>query len=193
MVQAEEEANEEKEKGNITLEEEEDFFNLFFLYICYIIMEYTKETNLIRVARNGDISRVREYLDRGADPNFRDYLGNTALIYASLRGLNNIAELLLDNGANPNIRNRHGNTALMIAESRRNYDITRLIRDHIRLQKARQRLAFATYLLGNDTPMYDLDYDVTARIAEYVNDLDQYGSGKRRRKRKIYTRRRSFF
>ena len=92
----------------------------------------------------------------------------------------------------------------MIAERRGHNDTARLIREHIGLKNARQRLAFATRLLGNDD---DLDYDVTARIAEYVNDLDQYGSGRRsrrskrrrssskrrKRKRKNYTRRRSFF
>ena len=80
----------------------------------------------------------------------------------------------------------------------KDYDgVVRLIRNHIRLQRARQRLGFATFLLGDNTHMDDLDYDVTTRIAKYVNDLDQYGSGRRsssssrsRRKRKYYTRRR---
>ena len=116
--------------------------------------------DLIRAAKRNNIGRVREYLDRGADPNIID------------RSYIKIAP--------------------MIAESRGHNDVARLIRDHIRLQRARQRLAFATLLLGND----DLDYDVTSRIADYLHDLDQYGSGKRsssRRKRKNYTRRRRFF
>ena len=105
----------------------------------------------------------------------------------------------MDNGADPNIRDHDGETALMIAESREHNDVARLIRDHIRLQRARQRLAFATYLFGDDD---DLDYDVTTRIADYLHDLDQYGSGskrsssrskRRRRKNKYYTRRTRFF
>ena len=81
-----------------------------------------------------------------------------------------------------------------------NYTAT-LIRDHIGLQKARQRLALATFFISHledDAPMYDLNYDVTSLIADYLHDLDQYGSGRRRsklnsRKRKNYTRRRRFF
>tara|TARA_B100000424_G_C22911368_1_gene484863 strand:- start:668 stop:1174 length:507 start_codon:yes stop_codon:yes gene_type:complete len=166
---------------------------------------------LIDAAKNGNIERVREYLDSGADPNFReDSLGNTALIEASWEGNSDIVKLLLDNGADTNIRDNYGDTALMIAKYKddvekskyfnfskdfsKNYDVVvRLIRNHINLQRARQRLAFATYLLGDD----DLDYYVTTRIAKYVNDLDQYGSGRRRskrrkRKRKYYTQKRSF-
>ena len=110
-----------------------------------------------------------------------------------------IVNLLLDNGADPNIRDSNGYTALFWAKRKKNYDIATLIRDHIGLQKATQRLAFATFLnsrFGDYMPIDDLDYDVTARIAEYVNDLDQYGSGRRRSKRssknKYYTRRRFF-
>ena len=105
-------------------------------------------------------------------------------------GNSDIVKLLLDNGADTNIRDNYGDTALMIAKYKddvekskyfnfskdfsKNYDVViRLIRNHINLQRARQRLAFATYLLGND----DLDYDVDARIAKYVNDLEPYGWG----------------
>ena len=153
--------------------------------------------DLFRAAKWNNIGRVREYLDSGANPNIidRSYNNYTALIYASSRGRVEIVELLLDRGAVPDIRNDQGDTALMIAERRGHNDVARLIRDHIGLQKARQRLAFATYLLGDKD---DLDYDVTARMAKYLHDLDQYGSGRRRskrnsRKRKNYTRRRRFF
>ena len=129
------------------------------------------------------------------DSNIQNIYKDTALIRASSQGNTEIVELLLDRGADPYIRGRGGMTALMIAERIGQDDVATLIRDHIRLQKARQRLAFATYLLGDDD---DLDYDVTAQIADYLHDLDQYGSGRRRskrnsRKRKNYTRRRRFF
>ena len=88
--------------------------------------------------------------------------------------------MLLDNGADPNIHMLNGETASMIAKRQGHNDVARLIRDHIGLQKARQRLAFATFLLGDNTHMDDLDYDVTTRIADYLHDLDQYGSGSKR-------------
>ena len=177
---------------------------------------YNNYTALIYASSRGHTEIVELLLDNDADPNIQNNGNKTALYFASWLGNSDIVKLLLDNGADPNIRDEYGDTALMIAEYKddvekskyfnfskdfsKNYDVVaRLIRDHINLQRARQRLAFATYLLGDD----DLDYDVTSRIAEYVNDLDQYGSGRRRsssskrsssrrRRRKNYTRRRFF-
>ena len=164
-------------------------------------------TALIKASMLGKGDMAEFLLVRGADPNIKNIKGDTALINAARysNSILNLAEgtdyikvveLLLRHGADPNIRNWNDKTASMIAERVGADDIARLIQDHFRLQKARQRLAFATYLLGDNTPMDDLDYDVTARIAEYVNDLDQYGSGKhsrrKRRKNKYYTRRRFF-
>ena len=176
-------------------------------------------TALIKASMLGKGDMAEFLLVRGADPNIQNIKGDTALMNAA-RYSNSIlnieegtdyikvVELLLRHGADPYIRNWNGKTASMIAERVGADDIARLIRDHFRLQKARQRLAFATYLLGNDD---DLDYDVTARIADYLHDLDQYGSGskrssrsssrseqsrrsrRRRIKNKYYTRRRSFF
>ena len=170
------------------------------------------DTALIKKSAHGKGDMAEFLLDIGADPNIKNIKGDTALMNAARysNSILNLAEgtdyikvveLLLRHGADPNIRNNYGKTASMIAERVGADDIARLIRDHFRLQKARQRLAFATYLLGDNTPMDDLDYDVTARIAEYVNDLDQYGSGSKRsssrrrrsRRRRNYTRRTRFF
>ena len=71
--------------------------------------------DLIRAARNGDIQRVSELLDSGADPNIRDRNGYTALIFAA-RGANiEIVKLLLNYGADPNITENYGDTAIMMA------------------------------------------------------------------------------
>ena len=118
--------------------------------------------DLIPAVVDGDIIRVRELLDSGEDPNTREhYTNRTALMIASEYGHTEIIRLLLDRGADPNSIGIYGRTALMIAESEGNDDITRLIRDHIGLQKARQRLAFATRLLGDDN---DLDYDTMTNV-----------------------------
>ena len=174
------------------------------------------DTALIKKSAHGKGDMAEFLLDIGADPNIENIKGDTALMNAARysNSILNLAEgtdyikvveLLLRHGADPNIRNWNGKTASMIAEREGADDIARLIQDHFRLQKARQRLAFATFLLGDDTPMDDLDQDVTSRMANYLHDLDQYGSGKRsssrskrssrkrRKKNKNYTRRRIFF
>ena len=82
--------------------------------------------DLIQAAESGNIERVRELLDRGADINSQDDYGlrlrlrvgyaNTALIFASYQGHTEIVKLLLDRGADPNIQNDKGYTALKLTE-----------------------------------------------------------------------------
>ena len=67
--------------------------------------------DLIREVERNNIGRVRELLDRGADPNFRGSFG-TALFEASHNGLTEMVRLLLDRGADPNIIDISGFTAL---------------------------------------------------------------------------------
>ena len=107
-----------EKKINITLDEG-DFFNLFFFFICYFIMD------LIDAVRSGDIQNVRELLDRGADPNSRGRFGNTALIVAAWNGLTEIVELLLDRGADPNFEDNIGRTALIEASEEDHAEIIR--------------------------------------------------------------------
>ena len=63
---------------------------------------------------NNSKNNIQLLLDNGANPNIKDKLGYTALMYASIHN-NQVVELLLDNGANINIQNNDGETALMIA------------------------------------------------------------------------------
>ena len=161
-----------------------------------------------------DLEFSKLLLQYNANPNIRDNDGNTPLYKAFMKNNTDKMELLLQYGADPYIQNDrgrnifnfpidvHNNDPFFGRPGRRIEESTiQFVKDYVGLQKARQRLAFATYLLGDNTRMDDLDYDVTARIAEYVNDLDQYGSGSKRssrrrrrsRRRRNYTRRRIFF
>ena len=161
-----------------------------------------------------DLEFSKLLLQYNANPNIRDNDGNTPLYRAFMKNNTDKMELLLQYGADPYIQNDrernifnfpidvHNNDPFFGRPGRRIEESTiQFVKDYVGLQKARQRLAFATYLLGDNTRMDDLDYDVTARIAEYVNDLDQYGSGskrssrrsKRSSRRRNYTRRTRFF
>ena len=74
--------------------------------------------SLIDAARNGDIQRVQELLENGADINSIGYDGDTALIRASDKGYVDIVKLLLDYGADPNIQSEEGgDTALILAST----------------------------------------------------------------------------
>jgi hypothetical protein len=131
--------------------------------------------------RRGYIDIVRMLLDNGADPNIRNNSGDTALMMAESKGYNNVARLIRDHI------------------------------DLRRLQRPQQNLAFMKYFLDRDD--LDIDTasrifgnersynpgvsrrtrdehhshmmleDENAMMADYLNTLNQYGSGKRRSKR----------
>ena len=79
---------------------------------------------LMLASRRGYVNIVKMFLDKGAQVNYRDPLGDTALIYAStlifankseIINLNKITKLLIDRGANVNFKSVNGMTALMYA------------------------------------------------------------------------------
>ena len=113
-------------------------------------------------------------LQYNANPNIRDNDGNTPLYRAFLKNDTDKMELLLQNGADPYIQNDngrnifnypidvHNNDPFSGRPGRRIEESTiQVVKDQINLQKARQRLAFATRLLGNDD---DLDYDTMTNV-----------------------------
>ena len=66
-----------------------------------------------RLERYAEI--VELLLDSGADPNIKNYRGNTALMMASVKGYSDIVRLLLERNADPNIQNNEGYTSLIWA------------------------------------------------------------------------------
>ncbi len=61
------------------------------------------------------IDELKFYLDNGADINFQDENGSTALMLASRRGLNKIVFFLLDNNADVDMKDNSGLTAITYA------------------------------------------------------------------------------
>ena len=65
--------------------------------------------------RGGNVARVRELIDRGADVNVRNHRGQTALHCAAKAGFIDIATLLLDHGADIDAQDDNGETPLATA------------------------------------------------------------------------------
>ena len=65
--------------------------------------------------RGGNVQRVRDLLDRGADVNVRNHKGQTALHCAAKAGFDRIVALLLNRGAEVNAKDDKGKTPLAIA------------------------------------------------------------------------------
>src|SRR3989338_7873432 len=62
-----------------------------------------------------DLEKINDSLDKGADINVINELGETSLVEASMNNYTDIVELLLKRGANPDFRGRGGYTALITA------------------------------------------------------------------------------
>lgn len=73
---------------------------------------YTNALNVAITADRPDIVEI--LLSHGADPNYRDPSGRTALVYAVVTN-EEILKLLLAHGADPNIADRNKRTPLMLA------------------------------------------------------------------------------
>ena len=86
--------------------------------------------DLIDAVQNGEIDRVRELLDSGVNPNFRNIVSDSPLISASFDGHTEIVKLLLESGADPNIGYRHGYTPLIFASKKGHSDVARLLLEH---------------------------------------------------------------
>jgi len=95
---------------------------LRFLLIVFIIAfmpTYSLagiDDDLINASINGDTSKVRNLLTKGAKVNAKDSDGVTALMWASEKGHTEVVKVLLAKGADVNIRESSaGMTALMVA------------------------------------------------------------------------------
>ncbi|KAJ5656115.1 hypothetical protein N7507_008065, partial [Penicillium longicatenatum] len=64
---------------------------------------------------NEDMVLITSSLDKGADPNTKNYFGQTPLLWAAERRDMVLVEELLDKGADPNTENDFGQTPLLIA------------------------------------------------------------------------------
>jgi superfamily II DNA or RNA helicase len=73
---------------------------------------------LFEACKRGDVKRVEELLDEGANPNARDERGRTPLHYAVLSGAEKIVELLVSRKAEVNARDAEGKTPLHYAVQR---------------------------------------------------------------------------
>ena len=69
----------------------------------------------MEAAENSNLEVVRLLLDKGADPNENDSLGNTALTYAISQEQWDMVTMLLNRGADPNAPCNPWSTPLSIA------------------------------------------------------------------------------
>lgn len=84
---------------------------------------------LIHAAQSGDTVKVQSLLNKGADIEAKDDIGNTPLITAANVGNTDVTELLLKRGANIEASNFMGQTPLIMAASSGQTEVLRLLLD----------------------------------------------------------------
>ena len=81
-------------------------------------------------ALRNDVEKIKELVDAGADLNVRKGGGYTALIWVSLTGQEEVAELLVKGGADVNLVCNDGLTALVGASRNGRKNIVQLLLDN---------------------------------------------------------------
>ncbi len=95
-----------------------------------VVASTITESGLRKDTVISNINSTIDALNKGANINYQDKKnGNTALMYASLKGYEDMVKFLLDKGANVNIQNNVGDTALSFAVLKGYEDIVKLLLD----------------------------------------------------------------
>jgi Ankyrin repeats (3 copies)/Ankyrin repeats (many copies) len=101
-----------------------------FLLLLTVSISACATQNLILAAAGGDLQRVKNLLEKGANVNEKDTDGRTPLLLATAKGHYLVVKFLLDNGANVNARfSNPPFTALVIAIKQGHRDIAELLLD----------------------------------------------------------------
>ena len=77
---------------------------------------------------NHDVGGLRRELETGAEVDFQNLQGITALYFAVINGLEELVQLLFDRGADPTIPSKFGRSPLDEAVSRKRETMIALLR-----------------------------------------------------------------
>ena len=85
---------------------------------------------LFYAALSGDTAAVQRSLDKGANIEAKNDMGETPLIVAAVRDQREVVKLLLDKGANISAKDGSGETALERAVGLGQEEVAKLLREH---------------------------------------------------------------
>ena len=87
----------------------------------------TPGDKLISASKSGNLAGIKEALAAGADINYQDEDGRTALMWASCEERTELVKFLVSAGADVNLRDYYGNTALVDAIKTENMTLVKFL------------------------------------------------------------------
>lgn len=85
------------------------------------------DRELTKYSNKGNINKVKELVERGANVNAQNDYGYSPMFYASRQNKLNIVKYLVENGAIVDIENRFGETPLMVASVNGNLEVVKYL------------------------------------------------------------------
>jgi ankyrin repeat protein len=128
--------------------------------VSNVSLAQDRQTQLNAAVRAGDIGRVRQMLDDGAEVNAKDQEQDTPLHVAAYCGRVRIAALLIQRGADINAQNRYQETPLHYAASQGKADVVALLVQQGADVNARNRY--------QETPLHWAASEGRAAVAELL-------------------------
>jgi len=103
---------------------------------------------LLEAVKKGDLSKVQELVQEGADVNFKTRSGDTPLHIAASKGHLEILDFLLKNGADPTILNKKKKTLIDIACEKRRTKILEYIKSQLGKDADQTKICYKFILAG---------------------------------------------
>ena len=117
--------------------------------------------NMVAAAKGGDAETVKEGLQAGFDPNYKDSQGNSLLIHAAANSNANVVTVLLKGGADPAMQNKSGDDALNYGAIKGNLSIVQqMLKAGLPVNRKQgwQPLSYAIYGKSLDVFNYLMDH-----------------------------------
>ena len=116
--------------------------------------------DMVAAAKGGDSATIREGLQAGFDPNYKDRQGNALLIHAAANSNADVVTVLLKGGADPAMRNKSGDDALNYGAIKGNLSIVQqMLKAGVPVNRKQgwQPLSYAVY--GKSQIVFDFLMD----------------------------------
>jgi hypothetical protein len=114
---------------------------------------------LLAAAAAGNVARVKQLLDAGADIETTNQMGATPLMWAALNGRASVVTMLLERGADINARTKSGVSALSAAASKGHADVVKVLLAHradVTSRDNKGRTALDTAQMGGFADIVDM-------------------------------------